>query len=113
MSLVIQAAVRPARMAAPKVDAIKLVKEQRPIDHGHCLSLLQEKYGDVRGQESYDFLGDHRGDGALFSAATKIVKEKVKMLEDMKSVVPRNLDEFHWYQLWLIWTGLGLHLKAK
>lgn len=90
------------RMKAPKTDGVTLWKDERPIDYGHCLEIMQEKYGPARGQRMYDALVDSNKTGIQFVIATKIMKEKQAMIQ----VVGADHGTSY-QQLWDRWMARG------
>jgi hypothetical protein len=103
---------RPSRMVRPKTDGIKLSREQRPVDYGHCSMLLVEKYGRERGEKSYEDIALN-GTNAIWTVASEIQKEKIRMLQDLKMDVPQDLGEYNWFQLWQEWRAKDLHKAGK
>lgn len=93
---------RPKRMMVPNIDGVILQDDQKPADYGHVHALLVDKYGQTRGDKSYEFLfddGRHTG----WTVGANIQKEKIKMLNDLGQEVPLDLDDVNYYPLWKEW----------
>lgn len=104
-------AQRPSRMVRPNTDSIKLTKDQRILDYGHCCMMLVEKYGKDRGEKSYEDIALN-GTNAIWAVATTIQKEKIRMLEDL-GITTSELDDHNWFELWTEWRGQNLHRGSK
>lgn len=89
-------------MKAPKTENICVPTVDRPLDYGAVNELLKEKYGNVRGEQSYQSLCDNPGKGVHFVIGTKIVAEKQAMMYDLgKSGSPDNHHYQGLYKLWI------------
>jgi len=101
---------RPSRMVRPNIEGISVPSLHRPVDYGHCHMLLVEKYG-PKGDSSYEHIALN-GTNAIWTVATDIVKEKIKMLDDLGRPVPAYLFDVHWFELWQEWRSQNLHRKG-
>lgn len=83
------------RMKRPDVSNCHVSSSLRPVDYGACNELLKEKYGNDRGQKSYEGMIDAPNSGIFFVVGAEIVKEKMVM---MAALGKYGLPENHHYQ---------------
>ena len=94
----VQEIPRTQRMKPPSTAGIFVPTKYRPVDYGEVGELLQEKYGQKRGEEMYQgMVGRPSGDnsGLFFVVGKGIVAEKMAMMKSLgKTGDPRE----HSYQ---------------
>jgi len=93
------------RMKAPVVpQGISLSGERKVIDYGHVCSLMQQKYGKIRGEAAYMAMIDNpsANRGLHFLVGQKIQREKIAMMMTLdKFGDPDNHHYQGLYQLYM------------
>ena len=101
---------RPSRMVRPKVKEVRITQPNRPRDYGECEMILIEKYGREKGQSYYEHIAvSGKSPNAIWTVCTGIVKEKIKMLQDLGLPQSSDMRDVHYFQLWQEWRAQNLH----
>ena len=94
---------RPSRMKKPKVYPKSY---RRYFDEVYlqdlALDVLQDKYGNTRGQLQFDYFLDHNFH-AIYPVCEEIMSEKAKMLNDLGEQIPRDYFAVSYFQVWKTW----------
>ncbi len=99
---------RPSRMKKPDVSRIDTSAATRFIGYigDQLKSILIDKYGKTRGEKTFQGLLD-TGNNAIYTVCTDIIKEKIKMFQDLGILAPEyiNKDYFdtNYFALWSKW----------
>lgn len=93
---------RPNRMKSPGIDA-SLRREDRPICYGDCSDLFKEKYGEEKGEKTYETLFINSSNNFGWTVAANIQKEKAVMLNQLGYDRPNDLHDVAYYPLWKEW----------
>jgi len=97
---------RPNRMKSPGTEA-SLRREDRPICYGDCADIFKDKYGEEKGEKTYETLFINANNNFGWTVAANIQKEKAVMLAALGYERPNDLHDISYYPLWKEW------IKAK
>lgn len=97
---------RPSRMKRPDVSNIDSSEARRWIGYiGDQLEdILIDKYGKTRGEKTFQGLLD-TGNNAIYTVCIDIIKEKLKMFQDLgiREQTKKNYFDTNYFALWSKW----------
>jgi len=94
-----------SRMKKPDISKVIIISKERPVDYGHCGDLMKEKYGNARGEKSYESMIDVGNSGIFFVAGEEIQKEKRAMMNALGKT--GELDNHDYQGLYKEWLSIG------
>ena len=93
------------RLSPPPTENVRLLGDEKPVDYGAVHDLLKEKYGEKRGEQSYQSMAEHpnAARGLHFVVGNKIALEKKAMMKLLGKT--GNLEDHHYQGLYKLWRS--------